>query len=102
MSTRFKVSNLKAGQLDNKCLTILAKLTRVLAEHDIVLKLKDEGILKKVDFYARHSDSKEVSILHAQLKVALKSYIASPSFIEKLPMILYREKRQIEDRKTNS
>lgn len=94
LQERFRISDLQAGHLDNRCVTIVAKISRCLARQGIILKLQDEDVLKKVDLYARNSSDKELSILHAQLKVALKSYIKSEQFKAKRSLILYQYRHQ--------
>lgn len=94
MQERFRISDLQAGHLDNRCITLLAKISRCLAHQGVILKLQDPEVLKKVDLYARNSSNKELSILHAQLKVALKAYVKSEQFKAKRSLFLYQYRHQ--------
>lgn len=87
--------DLEAGQLDNRSLMTLAKFTRTLLAHSgIVLQLCDPSVLKKVDQFAQSSNDKDLSVLHAKLKVALKHYVDTPAFKQKLPMILFKRRQR--------
>lgn len=95
MSNQLKISDLDAGQLDSACVTILAKMCRILASHNIAINLQDKDLLKKINLEVRYREDKQLTVLHAQLKVALKSYVNTEGFKAKLPMYMNMNKRKL-------
>lgn len=77
---KIKLSEIKLTQLNNNCIMLISKFSRVLKGHDgTVLRLNDEGVVRDVFAIAAQTSNPELKQLVARLTREIKNHLLGDS-----------------------